>query len=281
MPQMRQSESPKCAVNMTTPTKSTPILILLAVLLCASPEAHKTFAESPDKPSIDKRPAQPITPLAQPPASYSVPPSGYLPFPTTPESKEGKALYAAMKCASCHAIGGVGGYLGPPLDGIGGRRSDEYIQAHLTDPAEHAKRFPHLHLDTKMPHPHATPDEVKALTGYLMSLPEPQGGFLIQTHPPVSKPGKAPSVSRPSSSISINQGRQLFLDHGCAACHSIGGSGSSFGPKLDAIGQRLGRGLIEMKITARGKLGAGMQWRGVNEEDARKITDYLLSLPSQ
>jgi mono/diheme cytochrome c family protein len=261
---------------------TTYLLVLLAALMCTwQVFAHKSIAESPDNPGAQKQSVQPITPLSQAPASYRVPPTGYLPPPATTETKEGKALYAAMNCASCHSIAGMGGYVGPPLDGVGGRRSEEFLQSHLTDPAEHAKRFPHLHDGNRMPHPHATPDEVKALASYLMTLPEPQGGFLIQAHPPLSMPPKAIPESRPSSSASIDEGRQLFLEKGCAACHSVGGFGSSFGPKLDRVGQRLGRGLIEMKITAKGKLGAGMQWRGVNDEEASKITEYLLSLPSQ
>lgn len=267
---------------MTT-TLQRSILILAGVVttaFVALADTHKTFADSEDASHPQVKANELVMPLEQIPPTYVVPPTGYVPPAPTPSSKEGRALYQSMNCASCHSIVGQGGNLGPPLDGVAGRRSEEYLTAHLTDPAEHAKRFPHLHMGILMPHSHATTDEVKALVSYLMTLPEPQGGFLIQAHPPVSKPRKATSESRPGSSTSNNEGRQLFLDKGCAACHSVGGSGSSFGPKLDGVGKRLGRLLIEVKITARGKLGAGMQWRGVDDEDARKITDYLLSLPS-
>lgn len=210
-----------------------------------------------------------------------IPPTGYSPSVPNAASKEGKALYERMNCAQCHSVSSVGGVTGPPLDGIGGRRSADYIAAHLTDPATHKQRFPHLHnAGLLMPHPFATPDEVNALTAYLTTLPEPKAGFLITPHPASTGPG--PTIKTPTARVGdASAGRQAFLDHGCAACHSIGNGGSTFAPALDGIGKRLGRAQIESKITARGKLGAGMQWRGVNEDDARKITDYLLSLPVQ
>lgn len=148
---------------------------------------------------------------------------------------------------------------------------------HLTNPAEHAKKYPHLHPLPTMPHPHATSDEVTALVSYLITLPEPKAGFLIQAHP-IAEP-KNEETSPAIMNTSADEGRRLFLDHGCAACHSIGGSGSSFGPKLDYAG-RLGRAYIESMITKRGKGTSPMSWRNVNSEDASKIAEYLMTLPS-
>lgn len=244
-------------------------------LLLATPEilADGTTSSSPLNLS-----EKPVTPLEERPSSYRIPPTGYVPPQATSLSKEGKALYDSMNCASCHSIGANGGTSGTPLDGIGGRRSEEYLMAHLTNPAEHAKRYPHLHPLPTMPHPHATSDEVRALVSYLITLPEPKAGFLIQAHP-VAVP-KEEATSPAITAMSTEEGRRLFLDHGCAGCHSIGGSGSSFGPKLDYAG-RLGHAYIQSMITRRGKGASPMSWRNVSSEDASKIAEYLMTLPQR
>lgn len=95
---------------------------------------------------------------------YVIEPIGYKPVSATPESEQGRVIYEKLNCASCHLINNSGGRIGPPLDGVGGRRDKEFLAAHLTDPTAHAKKFPELHgnLPNRMPHPHATPEEVKS-----------------------------------------------------------------------------------------------------------------------
>jgi mono/diheme cytochrome c family protein len=252
------------------------LMIVLAIVL----PTHKTLADEKEPPAQHQESKIPVMPLQQTPPAYMVPPTGYVPPAVTPIAKEGKALYQAMNCANCHSVAGSGGNLGPPLDGVGGRRSEEYLMAHLTDPAEHAKKYPHLHPLPTMPHPHATAEEVKALVSYLVTLPEPKAGFLIQAHPAAAAAAAASerplNASQPTAATTT-EGRKLFLDHGCAACHSIGGSGSSFGPKLDNA-SRLGRAYIESMIMRRGKGGSVMSWRNVSSEDASKIADFLMTL---
>jgi cytochrome c oxidase cbb3-type subunit III len=53
-------------------------------------------------------------------------------------------------CLQCHVAGGTGGHLGPPLDGIGRRRSATYLRTKLVDPAkELAANFALAQLTTK------------------------------------------------------------------------------------------------------------------------------------
>jgi mono/diheme cytochrome c family protein len=177
----------------------------------------------------------------------------YKPQPETAESAAGRAVVERLNCASCHLIGGKGGQIGPPLDGVGGRRTAEFLREHITNPEEHAKRFPELHENkpNRMPHPNATPEEIKQMVAYLRTLPEPAGGFVVRPHEHGPLPDSAPSanfVPVPPSDAS-RAGEKLYLDMGCAACHSIGGSGGEFGPKLDGIGARRNREFIAAHIT--------------------------------
>ncbi len=63
----------------------------------------------------------------------------------------GKAIYEAKGgCAACHAIGQEGGSLGPPLDGVGRRRSLKYLEESLLDPsADVASTYRAIQVVTK------------------------------------------------------------------------------------------------------------------------------------
>src|SRR6266498_3059983 len=180
---------------------------------------------------------------------YVIEPTGYKPEAATPESEKGQELYAKFNCAGCHTISGSGGLVGPPLDGVGGRRDKGFLTAHLTDPAEHARKFPELHGNqpNRMPHPHASSEEVKELVAYLRTLPEPAAGFRVSPHAHSDAHGGAMAVvdyvpAAPTDSS--RAGQKLYFDMGCAACHTINKVGGQFGPMLDGIGARRSRQFI-------------------------------------
>jgi cytochrome c oxidase cbb3-type subunit III len=53
-------------------------------------------------------------------------------------------------CLQCHLAGGAGGHIGPPLDGIGRRRSTTYLRTKLFDPGkELAGNFAVAQITTK------------------------------------------------------------------------------------------------------------------------------------
>lgn len=47
---------------------------------------------------------------------------------------EGRKLYEKLGCTSCHSIRGVGGKVGPPLDGVGKRHTRDWLIQHFKDP---------------------------------------------------------------------------------------------------------------------------------------------------
>lgn len=80
------------------------------------------------------------------------------------EPQSGKIVFTRFRCELCHAIGGVGGEVGPVLDDVGGRRDPLWIAAHLRDPQLHTPGSP-------MPaFPQIIEPEANALAGYLGSL---------------------------------------------------------------------------------------------------------------
>lgn len=224
---------------------------------------------------------------------YVIEPTGYKPTSATPESEKGRALYEKLNCASCHLISNSGGRIGPPLDGVGGRREKEFLAAHLTDPAAHAKKFPELHGNqpNRMPHPHVTSDEVKSLAAYLLTLPEPAAGFRVAPHahgelasPSSMNPDFVPAAESDSS----RAGQKLYYEMGCAACHSINKTGGEFGPQLDGIGARRSRPFLighisnpqihSEKFPGEHAATAAMPPTEATSEQIGQIVDFLLTL---
>ncbi len=77
---------------------------------------------------------------------------------------KGKELYAGKYgCQSCHQIGGKGGYVGPPLDKVGGRLTAGWIFHWLKSPQA-------FKPESIEPNNKLTDEEAEALTAYLLTL---------------------------------------------------------------------------------------------------------------
>lgn len=99
-------------------------------------------------------------------------PGAYVPAPATESSRAGEALYKKLECNACHAIGKVGGEVGPALDGIGAKRSRAFMIGHITDPEAHAKNLPKEHpKEVMMPPTSATAEQIAQMVDYLLTLP--------------------------------------------------------------------------------------------------------------
>ena len=76
---------------------------------------------------------------------------------------EGALVFQTQKCASCHAIHGVGGKVGPALDGEGSRREREWLRKHFIDP-------PAMVPESIMPPYNLPQKEMNSLLEYLLAL---------------------------------------------------------------------------------------------------------------
>ena len=52
-------------------------------------------------------------------------------------SPSGEVLMERYGCVGCHALGGVGGQVGPALDGVIERRGEEWVRAQIRNPRQH------------------------------------------------------------------------------------------------------------------------------------------------
>lgn len=88
---------------------------------------------------------------------------------------DGKAAYAANKCATCHAIGGAGGKFASALDGVGAKMKAEEIKKWLNDPAAMEAKLekkPKMLMSASptFKTKKLTPADVDNLTAYMLSL---------------------------------------------------------------------------------------------------------------
>ena len=64
--------------------------------------------------------------IKPPPAEYA--------FAGSAAAEQGEAIYRREACRDCHKVFGNGSSSGPALDGVGSRRSPDWLQAYLVDP---------------------------------------------------------------------------------------------------------------------------------------------------
>jgi cytochrome c2 len=96
----------------------------------------------------------------------------FKPMKESATSLEGKKLFDKNGCVACHSIRGIGGWMGPRLDGIGGRRNREDIAQRINKPSVKIRES----LDEQvawpqMPRLDLPKDDVQKITDYLMTLP--------------------------------------------------------------------------------------------------------------
>jgi cytochrome c2 len=221
--------------------------------------------------------------------------TGYKPKSVSIESRKGQDNFKELNCMACHSIHNTGGVIGPMLDGIGARRSSEYLYAHLADTQEQKEKFAKMnHVDIDLlHHPRLTVDTSKNLVAYLETLPEPAGGFMLYPHVksfPAEDVHENPSFKPSALTESAMSGKRLYEQNGCAACHSINNIGGWLGPRLDGIGGRISTEEMVKYITKpvvkirestdEQEVWPQMPIMNFSKDEIDKLIAYLKTLPN-
>jgi mono/diheme cytochrome c family protein len=135
----------------------------------------------------------------------------------------GKKLFANKNCILCHQIGGVGGVLGPSLDGVAQSVSAIDVAAAMWN---HGPAMADTMAKRGVSRPTLSASELRNLIAYLKSVE------------PKRTPAQASVIPG-----RINEGRALFGQKQCIKCHNLQGSGGNVGPDLGKRG--LHRDLFE------------------------------------
>jgi mono/diheme cytochrome c family protein len=122
--------------------------------------------------------------------------------PTGPVA--GKAYFTQVGCATCHRVGGEGALVGPDLTLVGFRRSPEWLELWLKDPAAWKP-------GTLMPNKRLSPAARGAIVSYMAAL----------------KGQDWPKGGRPWDGLTdaAARGRLVYLRAGCVGCHGRAGAG--------------------------------------------------------
>lgn len=124
----------------------------------------------------------------------------------------GRVLLTELSCTACHRAESDPSLTpkqGPRLDGIGARRSTQWLQTFLRDPRQ-AKP------GTTMPH--CLPNDPAVLESLVALLSQSRVQLLAEI--PASKDGDPLAAS-------FQRGKQWFGEKGCAACHVTPGEGDT------------------------------------------------------
>jgi ubiquinol-cytochrome c reductase cytochrome b subunit len=78
---------------------------------------------------------------------------------------EGAQLFIVSGCGSCHKVNGVGGGIGPSLNGVAARRTQQWLKGHFLSPQTYSP-------GSIMPPYHFSAPEESAILTYLLALPE-------------------------------------------------------------------------------------------------------------
>jgi ubiquinol-cytochrome c reductase cytochrome b subunit len=89
---------------------------------------------------------------------------------TTPAfASDGAAPYQKSGCSACHMVNGVGGKMGPPLNGLGSRRTEAWTIEHFLQPQK-------MSPGTPMPPYKFAQGDMQNMVPYLFTLPDKAPG---------------------------------------------------------------------------------------------------------
>lgn len=127
----------------------------------------------------------------------------------------GNPIVQQKGCLTCHSIAEKGGTVGPALDRVANRRTQDWLRRWLTNPND-------VKNGTKMPNFQFSEQELQSLLAVLVNLKKEfdAGAILAGSGTPAEKGGR------------------LFESYDCYACHRIGSRGRFIGPNLTWLGKR-------------------------------------------
>jgi ubiquinol-cytochrome c reductase cytochrome b subunit len=205
--------------------------------------------------------AAPFEPYIESPGSTA--PVTALSGPVNPLIAQGRGIFDVHGCAGCHGAAGVGTPIAIALVGITAKLPGDQLADLLHHP--NAKM-----ISGHMPAVDVSAADMTALLAYLEALGTPAANVPAAhsevAEEPAAEPGRrsknAPGVltamsdSGPSPNT-INVGRQLFEQRGCAACHGPSGTGGRAPAIASLIGSRSDAQVLEVFTVPNARMKAG------------------------
>ena len=143
----------------------------------------------------------------------------------------GKRAFEKYNCNDCHTILGFGGYYAPDLTRVVQRIGEDGIRYRIKSPeAAFARSW------RKMPNLHASDAEINDMVAFFKWVGEVNNN---DWPPQDSKKRISRGEQAMVASVGVSPGAAVFQSKGCMNCHSLQGTGGTFGPALDTVGRNL------------------------------------------
>jgi nitric oxide reductase subunit C len=153
---------------------------------------------------------------------------------------EGKRSFEKYNCNDCHTILGFGAYYAPDLTKVVQRIGEDGIRYRIKDPGKALAAS-----WRKMPNLNVSDAETDNLIAFFTWV----GNVENNDWPPQdSKQRLSRGEERMVASVGVSPGAAVFQSRGCMNCHSLHGTGGTFGPALDTIGRVLSKEQVEHYI---------------------------------
>ncbi|HUL57701.1 MAG TPA: c-type cytochrome [Anaeromyxobacteraceae bacterium] len=187
----------------------------------------------------------------------------------------GKRAFERHNCNDCHTILGFGAYYAPDLTRAFARLGEDGVRRRLEAPEV-------VFADSyrKMPQQHLSPAEVEDLVAFLRWV----SGIENHGWPPQDEPGRwRRSTQRALAGAALSPAAALVQQENCLACHSLGGTGGTAGPRLEWIGGRRDVAWIARYVANPEAVSHGSRMPAfphLSEEQRLMIGEFLVSLPA-
>jgi nitric oxide reductase subunit C len=184
----------------------------------------------------------------------------------------GKRAFEKYNCNDCHTILGFGAYYGPDLTRVVQRIGEDGVRFRIKDPA---KAF----ADSwrKMPDLKVSDAEITDMIAFFKWVNEVNNN---DWPPQDSKKRLSRGEQVMVATVGVSPGAAVFQSKGCMNCHSLQGTGGTFGPALDHVGGRKTLKEIEHYIRDPKGVNPKSQMPPQKELSARELEEVAKFLSS-
>jgi nitric oxide reductase subunit C len=186
---------------------------------------------------------------------------------------EGKRTFEKYNCNDCHTILGFGAYYAPDLTKVVQRIGEDGIRYRVKDPG---KAF--AASWRKMPNQNVSDAELDNLIAFFTWVGNVENG---DWPPQDSKKRLSRGEEMMVVGVGVSPGAAVFQSRGCMNCHSLHGTGGTFGPALDTIGLKLSMEQVEHYIrnpkAANPKALMPAQ-KDLSDKELEEVAGFLASL---
>src|SRR5512139_1202635 len=184
----------------------------------------------------------------------------------------GKAAFQKYNCNDCHTILGFGAYYAPDLTRVVQRIGEDGIRYRVKSPE---KAF--ANSWRKMQNVHASDAEIDDMIAFFKWVGEVNNN---DWPPQDSRKRLTRGEQAMVASAGVSPGAAVFQSKGCMNCHSLHGTGGTFGPALDTIGRTLSMEQIEHYIQDPRSVDPKAKMPPQKELSAREIEEVAKFLSS-